>query len=157
MHFNRKSKNLLTVIGLVAVAALVAVGAAFAITQTVLADANTVNDGAFHSERGVVKLHTKGSVRIRDVQTTGAPPGFTSGWHTHPGPVLVAMSPTSAGSLTLYDEDCTRIVIAANQVLHREAQLAASRSQRRPGRRGLGHDDDRPHRRPVHDAGACAL
>ena len=25
------------------------------------------------------------------------------------------MSPTSAGSLTLYDEDCTRIVIAANQ------------------------------------------
>jgi hypothetical protein len=106
---------MLAVVGLVAVAALVTVGAAFAITQTVLADANTVNDGAFHAQRGVIKLHTKGSVRVRDVQTTAAPPGFSSGWHTHPGPVLVAMSPTSAGSLTLYDENCTPTTIGANQ------------------------------------------
>ena len=115
MHFKRKGKTALTIVGLVAVAAAVTVGAAFAITQTVLADANTVNDGAFHSERGVIKLHTKGSVRIRHVQTTAAAPGFSSGWHTHPGPVLVTMSPTSAGSLTLYEADCTPVTITANQ------------------------------------------
>jgi hypothetical protein len=115
MHVRRKSRTVLAVVGIVAVAALVTVGAALAITSTVLADSNTVNDGKFHSHHGIIKLKTKGSVRIRDVQTTGAPTGFSSGWHTHPGPVLVAMSPTSAGSLTLYDEDCTRITIGANQ------------------------------------------
>lgn len=114
MHVRRKSKTALAVVVL-AVAAAVITGAAFAITSTVLADSNTVNDGKFQSHHGIIKLKTKGSVRIRDVQTTGAPPGFSSGWHTHPGPVLVAMSPTSAGSLTLYDERCRPTTIGANQ------------------------------------------
>jgi hypothetical protein len=115
MHFNRKSRSVLAVASVVTVATLATVGAALAFTSSVFADANTVNSGTFHSDQGVVKLHTKGSVRIRDVQTIGAPPGFSSGWHTHPGPILVAMSSTSAGSLTLYDEDCNRTTIGANQ------------------------------------------
>jgi len=93
MHLNRKGKT----------------GAA------VLADANTVNDGKFASERSVIKLKTRGSVRIRNVLTTGAPPGFSSGWHTHPGPILVAMTPTSVGSLTLYDGNCNPTTIGANE------------------------------------------
>jgi hypothetical protein len=110
-----KSKKVLAAVGLAVAAAAVTVGVAFAISSTVLADANTVNDGKFHSHQGIIKLKTRGSVRIRDVQTTGAAPGFSSGWHIHPGPVLVAMSATSAGSLTLYDERCRPTTIAANQ------------------------------------------
>jgi len=102
-------------VGLATIAAVIAVGAAFAISSTVLADANTVNDGKFHSQQGIIKLKTKGSVRVRDVLTTGAPPGFSSGWHTHPGPILVAMTPTSVGSLTLYDEHCNPTTIGANE------------------------------------------
>lgn len=115
MHLNRKTKTGAAVLAVALAAALVAVGVALAITSTVLADANTVNDGKFFSERGVIKLKTRGSVRIRDVLTTGAPPGFSSGWHTHPGPILVAMTPTSVGSLTLYDEHCNPTTIGANQ------------------------------------------
>ena len=110
-----KSKKVLAVVGLALAVAAVTVGVAFAITSTVLADSNTVNDGKFHSHQGVIKLKTRGSVRIRDVHTTGAPPGFSSGWHIHPGPVLVAMSATSSGSLTLYDERCRPTTIGANQ------------------------------------------
>ena len=94
---------------------LATVGAALAALQLgVLADANTVNDGKFKSEHGLIKLKTKGSVRIRDVQTSGAP-AFTSGWHTHPGPVIVAMTATSAGTLTLYDAKCHGTTLSANQ------------------------------------------
>jgi hypothetical protein len=108
VNFNRKTKTALMLLGVAVAAALLAVGAALAISSTVLADGNTVNAGHFHSEKGIIELHTRGSVRIRDVYTTAAPPGFASPWHTHPGPVLVSMSPTSAGSLTNYDEHCTR-------------------------------------------------
>jgi hypothetical protein len=113
MHF--KGNKVFTAVVLAGIAAAIAVGAAFAISSTVLADANTVNDGKFHSHQGIIKLKTRGSVRIRDVQTTGAAPGFSSGWHIHPGPVLVAMSATSSGSLTLYDERCRPTTIGANQ------------------------------------------
>lgn len=115
MHLNRKHKTRAALLAGAVAAALIAVGAALAITSTVLADGNTVNDGKFASERSVIKLKTQGSVRVRDILTTGAPPGFSSGWHTHPGPVLVVMTPTSAGSLTLYDEHCNPTTIGANQ------------------------------------------
>jgi hypothetical protein len=115
MNLNRKTKTALTLVGVVVAAALLAVGAALAISSTVLADGNTVNAGHFHSERGIIELHTRGSVRIRDVYTTGASPGFASPWHTHPGPVLVSMSPTSAGSLTIYDEHCNGTTIGAGE------------------------------------------
>ena len=114
MYRNRTRRTLLAVLGLLALAALIT-GSALAISQAVLADANTVNDGTFRSHHGAIRLRTEGSVRIRDVQTTGAAPGFSSGWHMHSGPVLVAMSPTSTGSLTIYDDDCEATTIGANQ------------------------------------------
>lgn len=115
MHPKLTLRTAITVIGLIALAALITVGAALALTSTVLADGNTANDGHFHSEQGAIKLETRGSIRIRDVYTTGAPPGFASPWHTHPGPVLVSMSPTSAGALTIYDENCVGTTIRAGE------------------------------------------
>ena len=115
MHPRRITRTILTVVALTLAATLITVGAALAISSTVLADGNTANSGHFHSERGTIKLETKGSVRIRDVYTTGAPPGFASPWHTHPGPVLVSMSPTSAGSLTIYDQNCNGTTIGAGE------------------------------------------
>jgi hypothetical protein len=42
MHFNGKSKKVLAIVGLAGAAAVITVGAAFAITSTVLAGSNTV-------------------------------------------------------------------------------------------------------------------
>ena len=49
-----------------------------------------------------VKLHTNGATDVA-VQTITSPPGGSSGWHSHPGVVLVAVQ---SGTVTLYDADC---------------------------------------------------
>jgi quercetin dioxygenase-like cupin family protein len=49
-----------------------------------------------------VKLHTKGATDVA-MQTITSPPGGSSGWHSHPGVVLVAVQ---SGTVTLYDDDC---------------------------------------------------
>jgi quercetin dioxygenase-like cupin family protein len=49
-----------------------------------------------------VKLHTKGATDVA-VQTITSPPGGSSGWHSHPGVVLVAVQ---SGTVTVYDADC---------------------------------------------------
>ncbi len=49
-----------------------------------------------------VKLHTKGATDVA-VQTITSPPGGSSGWHSHPGVVLVAVQ---SGTVTLYDAAC---------------------------------------------------
>jgi quercetin dioxygenase-like cupin family protein len=92
--------------GLAAVAALVAVGTAWAVSTTLVDNAITLNQGTFMSERARIKLQTKGPVRIREVSNTGVPPGIVANWHTHPGPIIVAMTDTTAGSLTMYGEGC---------------------------------------------------
>ena len=56
MHPRLTFRSAITVIGLIALAALITVGAALALTSTVLADGNTANDGHFHSEQGTIKL-----------------------------------------------------------------------------------------------------
>lgn len=58
---------------------------------------------------GEVRLKTKGAVDITH-QTITIDPGATSGWHTHPGVVLVAVK---QGSLVRYDEHCSATVTAA--------------------------------------------
>jgi quercetin dioxygenase-like cupin family protein len=49
-----------------------------------------------------VQLRTKGATDVA-MQTITSPPGGSSGWHSHPGVVLVAVQ---SGTVTLYDEDC---------------------------------------------------
>ncbi|MBA2360332.1 MAG: cupin domain-containing protein [Actinobacteria bacterium] len=51
---------------------------------------------------GHVKLHTKGATDVT-MQTITIAPGGSSGWHSHPGIVLVAVQ---SGALTRYDEHC---------------------------------------------------
>ena len=55
--------------------------------------------------KGLVKLKTKGPIEVADQVLTIQPGGHT-GWHSHPGPVLVVIK---SGTFTLYngyDEDC---------------------------------------------------
>ena len=55
--------------------------------------------------KGVVKLKTKGPIEVADQVLTIQPGGHT-GWHSHPGPVLVVIK---SGTFTLYngyDKDC---------------------------------------------------
>ena len=58
---------------------------------------------------GAVKLQTKGDVDFVHSMVTIQPDG-SSGWHTHPGVVLVTVA---AGSLTFYDDQCRATVHAA--------------------------------------------
>src|SRR5262245_25205056 len=62
--------------------------------------------------KGVVKLKTKGPIEVADQVLTLQPGGHT-GWHSHPGPVLVVIK---SGTFTLYngyDKDCEGQVFEA--------------------------------------------
>jgi quercetin dioxygenase-like cupin family protein len=59
-----------------------------------------------HFNTGEVKLQTKGSVDFITA-TVNIAAGGTSGWHSHPGVVLVSVT---AGTLTFYDANCVATV-----------------------------------------------
>ena len=50
-----------------------------------------------------LKVHTKGPTDVVFVEVTIEPGGFT-GWHTHPGPLVVTVQ---SGTLTRYLADCS--------------------------------------------------
>jgi quercetin dioxygenase-like cupin family protein len=59
---------------------------------------------------GDVRIHTKAPQDIVVAQVTFVP-GGSSGWHSHPGPVFVAVK---TGTLTVYHEDCTSATYGPN-------------------------------------------
>ena len=59
-----------------------------------------------HYNTGAVKFQTKGSVDFVTQTITFDPLG-SSGWHAHPGVVLVSVM---SGSLVHYDHNCTAVV-----------------------------------------------
>ena len=63
-----------------------------------------------HFNTGEVKVQTKAPVAIVTQTITFAAPS-TTGWHAHPGVVLVTVT---AGSLTRYDGNCSPTVYTAN-------------------------------------------
>jgi quercetin dioxygenase-like cupin family protein len=65
-------------------------------------DGNKPHDGVKAYSGDDVKLQTKGATDVV-MQTITSPPGASSGWHSHPGVVLVAVQ---SGTVTLYDADC---------------------------------------------------
>lgn len=65
----------------------------------------TVSDRV-HFNTGAVKFQTKEATDIVTQTITFAAPS-TSGWHAHPGVVLVTVA---SGSLTRYDETCSATV-----------------------------------------------
>lgn len=64
--------------------------------------ADQAHDGVESYSADGVKLRTKGATDVA-VATITSPPGGSSGWHSHPGVVLVAVQ---AGTVTLYDDNC---------------------------------------------------
>lgn len=70
------------------------------ITSTPLVTANFDEDGHVNSDR--VKFQTKDPTDVRIVQLTFAA-GSYSGWHHHPGLLLVSVA---SGSVTLTDSSC---------------------------------------------------
>lgn len=104
-------KLVLVSVGLAVVAALGLVGVAFGTpsggvsTKTTLADVtvlDTVNANVYPT-----KLRTKAEVEVAQFSNTAQPAdpsigqaAFSSGWHQHTGPVIIAVT---AGELTFYD------------------------------------------------------
>jgi hypothetical protein len=70
------------------------------LTSTVLVTANF--DDAVHLNRGGVKFQTKDPTDVR-VQQFVFSAGANSGWHHHPGLVLIAVQ---SGSVTFWDSQC---------------------------------------------------
>jgi hypothetical protein len=64
--------------------------------------------GAVHYNTGAVKFQTKGSVDVAHATATFLP-GGNSGWHEHPGIVLVTVK---EGTVTFYDETCSATIHA---------------------------------------------
>jgi quercetin dioxygenase-like cupin family protein len=89
--------------------ALVATSIALGFTTSlgVLADSNTVNEANFNLEP--IKLRTKDSVRVRVVHTV-RPDGTVFGWHTHPGPAIVAVV---RGAFLITQGSCTPKMVPA--------------------------------------------
>lgn len=94
---------------------LLALGLIVAFAGTVLATAGTANFGppvtvargtlseSVHYNTGAVKFQTKGAVDFV-TQTIDIGVGASSGWHAHPGVVLVTVK---TGRLVRYDENCS--------------------------------------------------
>jgi hypothetical protein len=87
------------VIGALAVVALASPGAG--ITSTTLVTANYDETARWNSDG--VKFKTKDATDVR-VQRLDFAPGAFSGWHHHPGIVIVAVA---SGAVTLMHSDCS--------------------------------------------------
>ena len=68
----------------------------------------TLSDSV-HYNTGAVKFQTKGAVDFVNVTVNFAPLG-SSGWHSHPGVVLVTVA---SGSVVVYDAHCVGTVHTA--------------------------------------------
>ncbi len=88
------------------------------LSRTTLADPVTV---ANHG----VRLRTRGPTQVVD-QHTVFQPGGTSGWHTHPGAVLVSVV---AGEFTVYGPDCAPKRFAAGQAYVEDADPVLVRNE----------------------------
>jgi hypothetical protein len=88
-----------TVIGAFAAVAFGSAGTGFA--PTTLVTANLNNDVQVNSDR--VKFQTKDATDVR-VQKIVIAPGGKSGWHHHPGIVVVAVA---SGEVTFTHSDCS--------------------------------------------------
>ena len=96
------------VIGTLAAVALGSPGSGF--TFTTYAQANLNEAVHFNSDR--VKFQTKDATIVRTQKVVIAAGGF-SGWHHHPGVIIVSVQ---SGSVTVEDSHCTSQTYGAGQV-----------------------------------------
>lgn len=76
--------------------------------------------GSVHFNTGEIKLQTKASTDFAMATVTFAPEG-SSGWHSHPGVVLVTVK---SGSVVVYEADCTATVQDAGSSFIESGDLA---------------------------------
>ncbi len=76
-------------------------------TQVLLGRATTLDEVKVNFNG--IHLHTKDEVDIADIHFT-ANPGWSSGWHEHTGPAIVAVH---AGALTIYQGSCHGVLVPA--------------------------------------------
>ena len=80
------------------------------VTAKILGSGTTL--GGFKTHAGGIKVESKHAAGVTVAHLTFAP-GGTTGWHVHPGPVLVIVT---AGSVTKYSaDDCTAQTYTAGQ------------------------------------------
>jgi quercetin dioxygenase-like cupin family protein len=101
--------------GLTALVASIFAGVALAtpgsgITPTTHVDRATMTESV-HLNSDRIKFQTKDPVDVR-VQTLRMAPGATTGWHSHPGFVIVSIT---QGTQTLYSADCSSRTISAGE------------------------------------------
>jgi quercetin dioxygenase-like cupin family protein len=75
-----------------------------------LVDGSTANAVSFNDES--IKLRTKDSIRYRQAHVVRIDNPLISGWHTHPGPEILAVA---EGSITITESNCEPIAIGPNQ------------------------------------------
>jgi quercetin dioxygenase-like cupin family protein len=71
--------------------------------------ARGTTDGAVEFNMGVIKFQTKDDIAIV-AATVNLDPHASSGWHSHPGVVLVTVA---SGTVTFYDDQCVGIAHVA--------------------------------------------
>ena len=107
-------RNKVTALAVVVLVAAVAVTAALA-TPAIGIVATLFARGTFttpiRANADGITLRTDHSTD-HAVQTITSPPGATSGWHRHPGVVLVTVQ---SGTVAHYDSSCVRTTISAGQ------------------------------------------
>src|SRR6266568_507164 len=100
-----KKKWIAATVGVAVIGTFVTVALAthtpFNFTTTPLGTGNLVNDVHLNSDR--VKFQTKDPTDVRVARVDIAPGGY-SGWHHHPGIVIVTVA---AGAVTFTHSDCT--------------------------------------------------
>jgi quercetin dioxygenase-like cupin family protein len=100
-----KKKWVAATIGVALIGTLVTVAVAshtpFNFTTTPLATGNLVNKVKANSDR--IKFQTKGPTDVRVARVDIAPGGY-SGWHHHPGIVIVTVA---SGAVTFTHSDCS--------------------------------------------------
>jgi quercetin dioxygenase-like cupin family protein len=107
--------TLLVAVGVTVMALLaLVVGAAFAtspsgVTPTLLTRA-TLGEFVAHND-GITLKSPGGSADVTNVRVD-LQPGGSTGWHHHPGVAVVAVA---SGTVTEYDKECRKSVIAAGQ------------------------------------------
>jgi quercetin dioxygenase-like cupin family protein len=99
----------------VAIIAVALAGAAVATPPSGVAVATITATGTttepIHVANGGFVLNTR-DVAVVNRQTIIAQPGWSSGWHSHPGPTIVIVV---RGTLSRYHGDCTRTESSAGQ------------------------------------------
>ena len=103
MQYTSAVKSAAAALGIFAVGAVgepLSASPGVGVTAQVFVTATLVDDTAINHDR--IKVQTKDPVTVRVQKLTFAP-NSNSGWHHHPGAVVVAVQ---AGSVTLTDSQC---------------------------------------------------